>query len=178
MGKFIFLVLIFAGIGYYVFNTYFLDKTIFSKGTIAFTVQEFNDKELIPKKFTCDGQDYSPSFLIERVPTDTKSLTIIVEDVDAPSFFTNYILFNIDPATTAIEQNTTPAGTVTATNDFGKQEYNGPCHQLGTHRYSFKIFALDKELALDQNAKRVDVDYAMKGSIIAKGEYFGEYTKN
>lgn len=178
MGKFWLGIILFAGIGYYVFTNYFYDKTIFSKGTIDFSVQEFSDNGLIPKKFTCDGQDYSPSFLIERVPTDAKSLALIVEDIDTPSVFTHYILFNIDPSIGLIDQNTSPAGAMTGMNDFGKSEYNGPCPQMGTHRYIFKVYALDKELNLSGESKRIDIDRAIKGSIIARGEYSGEYTKN
>lgn len=182
MGKFWLGLLLFFALAGGIFYKYFFDKTIFSKGTINFSVQEFGNGDLVPKKFTCDGQDVSPSFLIERVPGDAKSLVIFLEDIDKPasltnSSFTHYILFNIDPEVSSIDQNTSPAGAIIGTNDFDKDEYNGPCPSIGSHKYVFKVFALDKELSLDKNARRVDVDTAIKGHIIAKGEYNAEYSK-
>lgn len=178
MGKFWFGILLFLALGGGIFYKYFFDKTIFSKGTIAFSVQEFSNGELIPKRFTCEGPDISPSFLIERVPGDAKSLAIIVEDPDAtPEVFTHYILLNVDPQIGSIDQGVIPANTIVATNDFGKQEYNGPCPSLGSHKYVFKVYALDSEINLPESAKRAEVDNAMRGHIIAKGEYSGTYSK-
>lgn len=179
MGKFfstfIFLTLV-AGAVFYFF---YYDKTVLFKGTINLSVLEFTNGSLIPNKFTCEGNDIHPSFAIERVPGDTKSLVLIVDEPKAsPAVFTHYILFNIDPETTGIDQGVTPAGTVTGTNDYQKKEYNGPCPALGTHRYVFRIFALNTVLNLDENASRKDIDNAMKGHIIAKGEFSGEYSKN
>lgn len=179
MGKFWFGILLFLALGGGIFYKYFYNGTIFSKGTIAFSVQEFSNGELIPKKFTCDGTDISPSFLIERVPGDAKSLVIIVDDPDAPpTTFTHFLMLNIDPQIGSIDQGVTPAGATVATNDYGKQEYNGPCPSIGTHKYFFRVFALDKVLDLGEQSKRIDVDSAIRGHVIAKGEYTGTFIKN
>lgn len=179
MGKFFFGILVFAGLAGFLFYKYFYNGTIFSTGTINFTVQEFGRGELIPQKFTCDGADISPSYLIERVPQDAKSLVLIVDDPDAtPETFTHFIMFNIDPDIGSIDQGITPSGVTVATNDFGKKEYNGPCPPIGTHEYFYRIYALDTQLLLTDEAKRSDIDNAVKGHVIAKGEYTGSYIKN
>lgn len=178
MGKFWFGILLFLALAGGIFYKYFWNTTIFMKGTIAFSVQEFSNGELIPKKFTCDGSDISPSFLIERVPGDAKTIAIIVEDPDAEAkTFTHYMLLNIDPQIGSIDQGVTPANAIIATNDYGKQEYNGPCPTLGSHKYTFRVYALDTEIDLPESATRPEVDKAMRGHIIAKGEYFGQYSK-
>lgn len=178
MGKFFFGLLMIALISLGVWYYYFSDQTIFTKGTIDFSPLEFTRGGLIPKNFTCDGKDIPPSFSIERVPIDAKSLVIILEDQDAPSLFTHYIVFNIDPQIGTIDQGVTPSGAIVGTNDFGKSEYNGPCPSIESHKYKYKILALNKILNLNESAKRIDLDNATRGSIIAKGEFIGEYTKN
>lgn len=178
MGKFFLGLLLFFFLAGGIFYKYFFDKTIFSKGTIAFSVQEFSNNDLIPKRFTCEGQDISPSFLIERVPSDAKSLVIILEEPDAPAkTFTHYLLINVDPQIGNIDQGVSPAGASVLVNDFGKNEYNGPCPSLGLHTYVYKVYALDTLLSLSEESKREDVDNAIRNHIIAKGEYSGTYSK-
>ena len=178
VGKFLFGLIFIFLVSFGSWHYYFSDKTIFTKGIIDFSSLEFSNGGLIPQSFTCDGKDISPSYSIERVPLDAKSLVIMVEDTDAPSLFTHYLLFNVDPQIGVINQSTTPDFSVVGTNDYGKQEYNGPCPPIGSHRYRFKVLALNKFLDLDETAKRSDIDKAVKGGIIAKGEFWGEYTKN
>ena len=103
---------------------------------------------------------------------------IILEDPDAPSAkpFVHWLIWNIPPQTNSIAEGTAPKG-VHGTNDFGKSGYKGPCPPPGTHRYSFKIFALDRELDLRSGAKRSQVDAAMKGHVIAQGELVGRYAR-
>lgn len=177
MGKFLFGLLLLLALAGGIFYKYFYNGSIFSKGTIDFSVQEFSEGGLIPKKFTCDDKDISPSFLIERVPGDAKSLTIIMDDPTAPSTFTHYILTDVDPQIGSIDQGVVPSSGNVLTNDYGKQEYDGPCPTLGTHKYVFRVYALDTTLNLPDSSKREDVDKAMQGHIIAKGEFSGEYTK-
>jgi hypothetical protein len=100
---------------------------------------------------------------------------LIADDPDAPSgLFTHWLIWNIPPQTTSILEGSAPKG-VHGANDFGKSDYKGPCPPTGTHRYSFKIFALDRELDLRGGAKRSQVDAAMKGHVIAQGELVGRY---
>ena len=131
----------------------------------------------IPSKFTCDGADTSPPLQIQEVPPTAKSLVLIVDDPDAPSgLFTHWIIWNISPQASTIAEGSAPKG-VEGMNDFGKSGYGGPCPPSGTHRYFFKIFALDKELDLPAGSKRAQLDAAIKGHVIAQGELMGRYSR-
>ena len=137
----------------------------------------FQDGGNIPAKFTCDGSDTSPPLQITGVPSEAKSLVLIADDPDAPGgLFTHWLVWNIPPQTSSIAESSALKG-VQGTNDFGKSGYKGPCPPAGTHRYSFKIFALDRELDLRGGAKRSQVDAAMKGHVIAQGELVGRYAR-
>ena len=141
------------------------------------TSSAFQEGGNIPSKFTCDGSDTSPPLQITGVPSEAKSLVLIADDPDAPSgLFTHWLVWNIPPQTNSIAEGSAPKG-VHGTNDFGKSGYKGPCPPPGTHRYSFKIFALDRELDLRAGAKRSQVDAAMKGHVIAQGELVGRYAR-
>jgi Raf kinase inhibitor-like YbhB/YbcL family protein len=141
------------------------------------TSSAFQDGANIPSKFTCDGADTSPPLQIADIPSEAKSLALIVDDPDAPSgLFTHWLVWNIPPQTSAVGEGSVPKG-VQGTNDFGKSGYGGPCPPSGAHRYYFKIFALDRELDLPFGAKRGQLDAAMKGHIVAQGELMGRYSK-
>jgi len=144
---------------------------------IKITSSAFREGGNIPSKFTCDGSDTSPPLQISGVPSEAKSLVLIADDPDAPGgLFTHWLVWNIPPQTNSIAEGSAPKG-VQGANDFGKSGYRGPCPPQGTHRYSFKVFALDRELDLRSGAKRGQVDGAMKGHIIAQGELVGRYAK-
>src|SRR5213079_504399 len=132
----------------------------------------------IPEKFSKNGQNVSPELKIESAPAETKSLALIVDDPDAPvGLFTHWLVWNIDPKTTEIAEGSVPNGGVQGTNDFPGQRYDGPQPPSGTHRYYFKIFALDQMLDLKSGAKRKEVDAAMQGHVITQGELMGRYSK-
>jgi Raf kinase inhibitor-like YbhB/YbcL family protein len=146
-------------------------------GKMKITSPAFQQGANIPKQFTCDGADTSPALQIEGAPAEAKSLALIVDDPDAPSgLFTHWIAWNIDPKTTSIGEGTAPKG-VSGANDFGKSGYGGPCPPSGTHRYFFKVFALDRELDFPAGAKRPQLDAAIKGHVIAQGELMGRYSR-
>lgn len=141
------------------------------------TSSAFQEGGNIPSKFSCDGADTSPPLQISDVPSAAKSLVLIMDDPDAPSgLFTHWTAWNISPQNSAIAEGSTPRG-VQGTNDFGKSSYGGPCPPSGTHRYYFKIFALDRELDLPFGAKRGQLDAAMKGHVIGQGELMGRYSR-
>jgi Raf kinase inhibitor-like YbhB/YbcL family protein len=141
------------------------------------TSSAFQESGNIPSKFSCDGTDTSPPLQIAGVPPQAKSLVLIVDDPDAPSgLFTHWTAWNISPQTNSIAEGSTPKG-MQGTNDFGKSGYGGPCPPSGTHRYYFKIFALDRELDLPSSAKRGQLDAAMKGHVIGQGELMGRYSR-
>ena len=129
------------------------------------TSSAFQEGGNIPPKFTCDAGDSSPPLRIAEIPSGAKTLALVVDDPDAPSgLFTHWIVWNISPQTNAIAEGSAPKG-VQGTSDFGKSGYGGPCPPSGTHRYYFKIFALDRELNLPSGTKRNQLDAAMKTSV-------------
>ena len=137
----------------------------------------FEEGENIPSKFTCDGANTSPELHIEGAPANAKSLVLIVDDPDAPSgLFTHWLVWNLSPQTSSVGEGATPKG-VSGTNDFGKTGYGGPCPPSGTHRYFFKVFALDSELSLPAGSKRSQLETAMKGHVVGQGQVMGRYSK-
>lgn len=138
----------------------------------------FKHNEFIPKKFTCDGDDVNPPILVENVPSDTKSLAFIVDDPDAPvGIWVHWVLWNIDPHISEIKENSIPKGAQQGMNDFRKHDYGGPCPPSGTHRYFFKLYALDTMLNISSNSKKNDLEKAMKGHILEKAEIIGLYKR-
>ena len=129
---------------------------------------------MIPRKYTCDGENVNPPLYVREVPKETKSLVLIVDDPDAPSgTWEHWNVWNIPP-TKRIEENSIPG--VEGINDFGKHAYGGPCPPSGTHRYFFKVYALDNMLSLQVHSRKKDIEEAMKDHVLAKGELVGVYT--
>ena len=142
------------------------------------TSSAFQDGGTIPEKFSKNGQNVSPELRIEGAPAEAKTLAVIVDDPDAPvGLFTHWLAWNIDPKTSEIGEGNAPGGAVQGKNDFGEMGYGGPQPPSGTHRYFFKVFALNATLDLTPGAKRHDVDAAMKGHVIAQGQLMGRYSK-
>jgi Raf kinase inhibitor-like YbhB/YbcL family protein len=157
----------------------FIAITSFAAGEakMKITSSAFQQGGNIPSKFTCDEADTSPPLQITGIPSNAKTLVLIADDPDAPGgLFTDCLVWNIPAQTNSIAEGGAPKG-VHGTNDFGKPGYKGPCPPPGTHRYSFKIFALDRELDLRSGAKRSEVAAAMKGHVIAQGELVGRYAR-
>jgi Raf kinase inhibitor-like YbhB/YbcL family protein len=142
------------------------------------TSSVFQEGGDIPLKFSRDGQDINPALRIEGTPSSAKSLLLIMDDPDAPvGLFTHWLVWNIDPKTTEIAEKSVPKGAVQGTNDYPTLGYGGPQPPSGTHRYYFRIFALDQTLDLKAGAKRAEVDAAMRGHVIAQGQLMGRYSK-
>src|SRR3989442_5317577 len=138
----------------------------FAAGGLKMTISSpaFQEGGTIPEKFSKNGQNFNPELRIEGAPAEAKSLALIVDDPDAPvGLFTHWLVWNIDPKTTEIAENSVPKGAVQRTNDFPGAQYDGPQPPSGTHRYYFRIFALDQTLNLRAGAKRKELDAAMKG---------------
>ena len=138
----------------------------------------FRHNELIPKKYTCDGADINPPLLVENIPSGAKSLALIVDDPDAPvGTWVHWVVWNISPGTREIKEDSVPKGAQQGVNDFRKKDYGGPCPPSGTHRYFFKLYALDKVLNLGSNAKKGDLEGVIKGHILEKTELVGLYRR-
>jgi len=150
---------------------------------IKVTSSAFQSGGMIPKEHTCDGANISPQLAWDTVPENTKSFALIVDDPDAPSrTWVHWIVFNIPPNTRALTENvpvgaTLAGGAKQGTNDFPKAGYGGPCPPNGSHRYYFKLYALDTELGLDSSATKDQVLKAMEGHVLAEGELMGKYQR-
>jgi Raf kinase inhibitor-like YbhB/YbcL family protein len=137
----------------------------------------FQEGGIIPDKFAKKGGNVNPPLRIEDIPAKAKSLVLIVDDPDASvGLFTHWLLWNIDPKTTDIAESSVPKGAVQGTNDYPGRGYDGPQPPSGTHRYYFRVFALDNSLGLASGAKRKELDRAMNGHVIAQGECMGRYS--
>ncbi|OGI17996.1 MAG: hypothetical protein A2287_00840 [Candidatus Melainabacteria bacterium RIFOXYA12_FULL_32_12] len=146
------------------------------------TSNAFADKETIPPQYTCDGENISPPLKIEKVPQDAKSLALIVDDPDAPhETFVHWVLYNIPANKTELSESLPNIPQLTdrslqGKNSFGKTGYGGPCPPSGTHRYFFKLYALDTNLDLDPKATtKREIENTMMGHIISEAELVGLY---
>ena len=139
--------------------------------SVALSSPAFKAGEEMPDRFTCNGANVSPPLRISGTPASAKSLALIVEDPDAPGgLFTHWIVWNIAPTTTEIAEKNVPAGATQGINDFGQPSYGGPCPPSGTHRYFFRLIALDRTVDLKSGARRRELDKAIAGHVLARGE--------
>ncbi|MGB7002666.1 MAG: YbhB/YbcL family Raf kinase inhibitor-like protein [Halobacteriota archaeon] len=139
------------------------------------TSPEFENGNKIPRKFTCEGDDFNPRLIIEDIPAGTKSLALIVDDPDAPmGTWVHWVSFNI-PVVSQIDEDSIPGKQ--GINDFGRKDYGGPCPPSGTHRYFFKIYALDNVLDLNEGINKEALEDAEEGHILDKAELIGLYKK-
>ena len=147
-------------------------------GTLKLLSPAFKHNDSIPSKYTCDGADVNPPLVIENAPLSTKSLALIVDDPDAPvGTWVHWVVWNIGPTTSEIGENMVPSVAQQGINDFRKHNYGGPCPPSGTHRYFFKLYALDIMLSLGPKANKADLESAMKGHVVAQGELIGLYRR-
>jgi len=139
------------------------------------TSAEFNNNEFIPKKFTCEGEDINPALVIEDIPSNAKSLALIVDDPDAPmGTWVHWVVYNI-PIISRIDEDSVPGEQ--GINDFRRQDYGGPCPPSGTHRYFFKIYCLDAELNLKAGLSKQELEKAMQGHVLQRAELVGLYKR-
>jgi len=162
-------------------------KEVRSKGegkmALTITSAAFNEGDMIPSQYTCDGADVSPPLAWTGVPQGTKSLALIADDPDAPmGTWVHWVLYNLPPDTAGLPENvppdeTLPNGARQGVNDFKKFGYGGPCPPGGTHRYFFKLYALDTMLALSGRVTKQDLLQAMEGHILAEAQLMGKYQR-
>jgi Raf kinase inhibitor-like YbhB/YbcL family protein len=130
---------------------------------------------LIPKKFSCKGQDINPELTWDNVPEGTKSFALSVKDPDAPmGTFVHWLVYHIGKSSRKIEENSVPGRQVA--NSFGKESYGGPCPPSGIHRYYFRLFALDTE-SLGEIKSMDEFDRKVQEHTIEKAELMGRFEK-
>lgn len=151
--------------------------------SLTITSTAFKHMQPIPPQYTCDGADVSPPLSWSAVPPAAKSIALICDDPDAPAgTWVHWVLYDLPPSVDSLPENvpksdTIPGGGIQGRNDFRRMGWNGPCPPGGTHRYFFKLFALDTMLNLPAGKTKSEIEKAMKGRILAKGELVGTYTR-
>ncbi|MFQ5772458.1 MAG: YbhB/YbcL family Raf kinase inhibitor-like protein [bacterium] len=150
---------------------------------IKITSKAFEEGGMIPDKYTCDGADISPPLKWESIPDSTRSLALISDDPDAPmGTWVHWVVYNLPATKRELPENVPPRetladGTKQGKNDFGKIGYGGPCPLGVTHRYYFKIYALDTELSLESGITKATLLKSMAGHILAEGQLMGKYKR-
>lgn len=150
---------------------------------INVTSPAFAEGEMIPAEYTADGRNISPPLEWSPVPEGTKSIALINDDPDAPmGTWVHWVVYNIPPDVTSLAENVLPSetlahGAMHGTTDFGRIGYGGPAPPSGTHRYFFKVYALDTMLDLPAGATKSQVEQAMNGHVLAEGRLMGKYKR-
>ncbi len=149
--------------------------------TLTLSSNAFAPGQSIPSKYACTGRDISPDLVWMDAPAATQSYALIVDDPDAPmGTWVHWVIFNIPATATGLPEDagaSLPTGSVLGKNSSGKATYMGPCPPSGTHRYFFKLYALDTTLTLSAGASKADLLKAMDGHILAQGELMGTFSK-
>ncbi|HUI31535.1 MAG TPA: YbhB/YbcL family Raf kinase inhibitor-like protein [Candidatus Acidoferrales bacterium] len=154
-----------------------------SSGSFSITSTAFKEGETIPQKYTGDGQNISPPLKWESVPAQAKSFALIADDPDAPmGTWVHWVIFNIPPAATGLSENvprkdSLTNGSLQGINDSRKIGYDGPSPPSGTHRYYFKLYALDAVLKLSSGITKPQLLKAMEGHILAQTQLMGRYSR-
>jgi Raf kinase inhibitor-like YbhB/YbcL family protein len=150
-----------------------------SKQKMKISSSAFQNQQTIPAKYTCEGENINPPLKIEDVPTEAKSLVLIVDDPDAPAgTWDHWLVFNIDPTVKEIAEGSIPPGGVQVSNSFGQKDYGGPCPPPGpAHRYFFKIYALDSRLEETGINNKQDLLEAIEEHLLDSAELVGLYSR-
>ena len=149
--------------------------------SIIITSPAFLEGELIPRRFTCDGDDISPPLNWTGIPENTRSLALICDDPDAPvGTWDHWLLFDLPADSGGLpeavpDHPTLDNGAVHGNNSWGRPGYGGPCPPGGTHRYFFRLYALDTRLELESGVAKSRLIETMKGHILDQGELMGRY---
>ncbi len=144
----------------------------------------FNTGHPIPKRFTCDGEDLSPPLFWKEAPTQVKSFALIVDDPDAPkATWIHWVIYNLPASCNNLPEGIPGIlqlleGGVHGNNSWSKPGYGGPCPPSGTHRYYFKLYALDRQLQIASGATKTALLAAMEGHILDHAELMGTFNRN
>ncbi|HEX3083512.1 MAG TPA: YbhB/YbcL family Raf kinase inhibitor-like protein [Pyrinomonadaceae bacterium] len=150
-------------------------------GALKLISRAFTEGQPIPRQYSCDGINISPPLEWSGVPKPAKTLAIIADDPDAPAgTWVHWVVYNLPADTIGMVENLPSTedlkgGGLQGKNDFEKIGYGGPCPPSGTHRYLFKIYALDGDLPLKAGATKTEVEKAMSGHVLAQAQLMGTY---
>lgn len=153
-------------------------------GGLTLTSPAFAEGEMIPRAFTCDGEDRSPALDWSGVPSGTAALALICDDPDAPNGdWVHWVVYDLPAEARGLPEGVEPVerpaqGGVHGQNSWGRLGYGGPCPPSGTHRYFFKLVALDAPLALGPGADKAEVLKAMEGHVVAEARLLGRYRRS
>jgi Raf kinase inhibitor-like YbhB/YbcL family protein len=141
------------------------------------TSSAFLNNTKIPVKYTCDGDSVNPPLYFSGIPANAKSLVLIIDDPDAPMItFVHWILFNLDPKINGIKENSVPEFASQGKTGMNEPGYVSFCPPTGSHRYFFKLFALDSVLDL-KDPDKAELESKMQGHVIDKAELIGLYIR-
>ncbi len=154
-------------------------KEMKKMSSVTVSSPEFSQNGPIPARFTCDGQDVNPPLRFGNVPNGARSLALIMDDPDAPAgTWVHWVAWNIPPGIGEIKEDSAPEGMRQGLNSWKRNSYGGPCPPSGTHRYFFKIYALDSTLELPSSTTKAGLEKAMKGHVLGSGELMGTYRRH
>ena len=151
---------------------------------MTITSPAFEHGGMIPAKYTCDGENISHALEWSDVPAGTRSLVLINDDPDAPvGLWVHWVVYDIPPSAKGLPEHVDPSqevlpnGARQGANSWSRIGYGGPCPPGGTHRYFFKLYALDAEIALPPGATKNEVEQAIQGHVIEQAELMGKYSR-
>lgn len=149
------------------------------ENTMKIKSSAFENNQELPQKYGYKFSNVNPPFSIEGIPVNAKTIVIICDDPDAPSGdFVHWLVFNIPSSSSIMKIDENFKTGINGRNDFGNNRYDGPSPPSGTHRYFFKFYSLDSSLSLVAGASKKDIEKAMQGHILAKGEIIGLFSKS
>jgi len=150
------------------------------EGTVTMTVESpaFQNGAAIPARYTADGADVSPPLVIRGVPEGTRSLALVMDDPDAPmGTWVHWVAWNLPADTSEIPEGGLPESAVEGVNSWGRRGYGGPAPPSGTHRYFFRVYALDTALELPVTTDKAGLLAAMEGHVLAEAVLMGRYSR-
>ncbi len=170
-----------------IFYVFFPIEGVWETGGTAMafemTSSAFQQEKMIPAKYTCDGEDLSPALTWSSPPEGTASFALVCDDPDAPvGIWIHWVIYNIPAESRGLaeavpKKERLPDDTIQGISDFKRIGYGGPCPPSGTHRYYFKLYALDRKLDLPPGATKKSLLHAMGGHILGEAVLMGRYKR-
>jgi len=160
-----------------------VEPIVYKEGEMRITSPAYEDNQSLPSVYTCDGRNISPPLFFDALPVGTVSLALIVDDPDALAGsadpgWVHWILYNIPPSVSGIDEDSVPATAAQGLNDWSQTGYGGPCPPSGTHRYVFTLYALDIQLTFPDAPTKSQLISAMHNHVIDQARLIGLYARS